>query len=158
MNPPFGTKSCFAFYFDYEEPRILEIYIEALQDMDPHPLSQQAWKTHKSRTRNSGGVFKVRNDFMDSYIIIDVPTKLKKSCCNSKRASVIQVLACSALCLCYLNLPNKIKYYNDITLSVTQHFWRPLGPKGQISRYHRLQNFPENCQFATLLCKILLWN
>ena len=27
MNPPFGTKSCFAFYFDYEEPRILEIYI-----------------------------------------------------------------------------------------------------------------------------------
>ena len=28
--PPFGTKSCFAFYFDYEEPRILEIYIEAL--------------------------------------------------------------------------------------------------------------------------------
>ena len=106
--------------------------------MDPHPLSQWAWKTHKSRTRNSGGVFKVRNDFMDSYIIIDVPTKLKKSCCNSKRASVIQVLACSALCLCYLNLPNKIKYYNDITLSVTQHFWRPLGPKGQFSRYHKL--------------------
>ena len=84
------------------------------------------------------GCSKVRNDFMDSYIIIDVPTKLKKSCCNSKRASVIQVLACSALCLCYLNLPNKVKYYNDTTLSVTQHFWRPLGPKGQFSKYHKL--------------------
>ena len=71
---------------------------------------------------------------MDSYIIIDVPTKLKKSCCNSKRASVIQVSACSAIRLCYLNLPNKVKYYNDITLSVTQHFWRPLG---KFSRYHK---------------------
>ena len=46
----------------------------------PSP-SPNAWArmTHKSGTRTQEGCSKVRNDFMDSYIIVDVQTKLKKS-------------------------------------------------------------------------------
>ena len=45
--------------------------------MDHHPFSQWARRTHKSETPE--GCSKVRNDFMDSYIIVDVRTKSKKS-------------------------------------------------------------------------------
>ena len=119
--------------------------------MDPHPFSQWARRTHKSRTRNSGGAFKSQEWFYGFLYYRLLSNKVEKI---FLQASVIYVLASSAICSCYLILPNKVKYHNDITLSVTQHFWRP---KGQLSRYHRLQGL-ENCQFTTLLCKIRLWN
>ena len=47
--------------------------------MDPYPLSQGIGGHIKVGKETQEWCSKVRNDFMDSYIIVDVPTKKKKS-------------------------------------------------------------------------------